>query len=311
MPGLLSHAFMARDLLHEALDISTAVVFRETPAADILIVTTPLRPPAPATLNLAHPTLNLAIYEKPPTNHITCTAMLGPAHPAAHRTFALTRNNLLGYLGLTNVPIFQRPKPANFPEDKIDDWLREQLRTILDFKWNPPNTNVFLSCPLHPRSVHLDDTLRNPNPYPRFKVFHDRSFHHSAPWTFARLAPNGRDLAKHGPMFLTGEEAIEEAERQALREGHLPCSSNDPPRIVMWQSRFDLPDHVQHKAIINTGHTIEIVHEHQADNDPDDLPFTVTLRGHNGAEHHGTAFPDSYDEALEHALRLAQSLNPG
>jgi len=239
----LAQAFMARDLLREALRISAALVWRETPAAKVLVVSTPLRE---LTGHDVTPTLHLAIYEDPITGTHRCTTSLDPPLDAAHRTFKLSRNNLLGFLGLQSISLLQRADPAKYTRNP-HLWTTNLLRQRLDFGWTEQNQDVSLSKPLHPRSDREDDAFRNPQPYPRFKVFCDRR---TDKWTYARLAPNGRDLAEHGPMFRNKTSAIQAAESTAIKEGHLPLHPG-PLVILHWLSFWD-DNTTTHKALLLT-----------------------------------------------------------
>ena len=295
----LTQAFMARDLLREALRITTALVYRETPAADILIVSTPLRALKGHDVT---PVLHLAIYEDPVTGQHRCTTSLDPELDAAHRTFKLSRNNLLGFLGLQCIPLLQRSNATKHDRNP-HLWATNILQKRLDFGWADQNQHVALSKPLHPRSECEDDSLRNPQPYPRFKVFCDRR---TDKWTFARLAPNGRDLAGHGPMFRSKPSAIAAAELDAIREGHLPLN-NGPTVVLHWLSIWDHGHTSIHKVLLSSGQYVEISVS-PAEEADDELLHTVTLREHNGAEHGGSDFSYSMEDALHHALHRISTI---
>ncbi len=290
----LAQAFMARDLLHEALHATVALVWRETPAADVLIVSAPLRELHGHDVT---PILHLAIYEDPSTGQHRCTTSLDPTLDAAHRTFRLCRNNLLGFLGLQGIPLLQRRDPAKY-EHNPRLWAASLLRQRLDFGWQDQNQHVTLSKPLHPHPNQEAADWRNPQPYTRFKVFCDRRIDK---WTFARLAPNGRDLANHGPMFRSKPPTIAAAELAAITEGHLPLTT-EPLHILHWLSLWTNST-TQHIALLSTGQSIEIFSS-PPEEDEEELMHTVTRREHNGSEHGGSLFFNSLQEALHHTLHL-------
>jgi hypothetical protein len=311
MTSLLAHAFMARDLLHEALGCTTAVVFRETQAADVLIVRCPLRPTMNVTTHL-----DLAIYFKDEDDkRPTCTAMLDPNEDRAHRTFKLSRNNLLGYLGLQSIPLLQRIDPALFLQANITGWFGDQVRKLVHFDWKDIGRH-HATGPLHPESQEHDDRIRNPgSPYTRYILIDNtngNAFSQDG-WTYARRHPNGRDLDPHGPMSGLKSTAKLQAERDAINKGHFPVYQGKKT-VLLWHSRWRLGG-TTHSAYLTTGQhiDIEVVTEAHDDENLSEANISVTFRQHNHAEHGGTAFFDHSEEgmtqALHHALALIESIS--
>jgi len=281
--NLLSHAFEARDLLHEALGIKAAVVYCSATRYDspsTIVVQAPLGPrplggrtalpPARITLNIQitlvpRSDLDFSEAEDDGDPHDPlplCTATVTPGIDIT-RSFKLSRNNLLGWLGhaaATGHPLLAPDTPTT-PHDLIEPWLLARLHDQVPFEWNIQNQYVHLTEPLIPQSTNPDDILRSSNSaWPRYKVFKDRRTTGSKPsWTYARLHPNGRDLDPHGPMAHNPADAREDAEHDALERGHFPASH--VPYIALWQSRWDQYQS-KHTAVLTCDQRITLLTNH-------------------------------------------------
>ncbi len=322
MTTLLAHAFMARDTIREALNIPAAVVYSskndfidsEGRKSGVIRIVAALG---------RSDNLYLSIYRPDPTKeHISCIARIGD-NP---RSFRFSRNNLIGYLGLPHVPTALTLLPGYGP-----DWTLQQLQDRTDFEWDSPggpkkrpkSNEIFMTGRLHPRSTVADDALRNPDPYPRYKVFSSRG-QGATPWTYARVHPNGRDLDPHGPMFSTPHEAREAAEFDALKLGHLPVDMDTQDanggyvHVLMWKSTYtkqlNSTQHV-HTAMLSNSQTLSITHDEQVpfeERHPDpgsiddllDATYAVSLCGFDGSENASTRYFDHMNEAMHAALTM-------
>jgi len=310
--NLLSHAFDARDLLHEALGINAAVVYsnndnlRPTIVVQAPIGPEPLGgctalPPARITLKVwtgtSRSDLDHYHFDDLPEPLPQCLAAITPGTDI-ERTFRLSRNNLLGWLGsaaATGHPLLGPSTPPT-PDALLEPWLLARLHGQVTFDWLKQNQHVYLTEPLIPKSKNLDDHQRNNNPFPRYKVFKDRRITNGPSWTYARLNPNGRDLDPHGPMFNNPSDAREDAEYDALEKGHFPCSAT-APYIALWQSRWT-PEQCKHTAVITCDERITIWNnngEHHARVSRQHKTGDLPLFGKH---------PYGKDEALTEARRL-------
>jgi hypothetical protein len=269
--NLLSHAFDARDLLHEAIGINAAVVYSNNDnLRPSIVVQAPIGPqplggrlpPARITLKVWTGTATRRSvldyhdpHDDPPDPLPQCLASITPGTDI-ERAFRLSRNNLLGWLGsYPDHPLLGTTTPPT-PDDLLEPWLLARLHGQVTFDWLKQNQHVYLTEPLIPKSLNLDDHQRNNNPFPRYKVFKDRRITNGPSWTYARLHPNGRDLDPHGPMFDNPSDAREDAEYDALEKGHFPVAST-PPYIALWQSRWTT-EQCKHTAVITCDERITI-----------------------------------------------------
>jgi len=253
-PTPLAQAYNAVALLHELIGAPAATISHELgdqPGSGIkdhrigihVPLKTPLNGKAPATnLVLAFPFDDPTIGIVSIHNHIP------------EREFRFSRTNLIGVLGALDHPLINQEPPS----EELDTWLLRRLADDIDWEWKKPNDRVLLSKHLVPRSDDPDDALRNPAPYPRFKVFYDGR---TAEWTYARLAPNGRDLGPHGPMYAHPHEARRQAEVEALRQGHPPRRAHLDPDILQWHILYAVADEPTITAHAPEGLRIEIQHK--------------------------------------------------
>jgi len=311
--SLLAQAFMARDTLHQVLGSTTAVVCVDPHTiGEHIKVSTPLRP----TPHGVTPILDITLEQT--QDAITAQAFITPG-PAQGRMFRFTRNNLLAFLGLESVRAFHRDDPGLLTTSDAVAWGVDTHQSILDFGWQQ-RRSVYMTAPLHPMSDLQADSLRNPKPFPRYKVFEERSPSTIQPWTYARLAPNGRDLSKHGPMFNSHKAAITAAEKEATSRGHIPVSDK-PLHVSLWKSLWN-KYYTNHTAFLSDGRFVEIylAQDYGQDQDPD--LWAITLRQHDSSEHEGSRFANTHEsenegsrfantheQAIVHALELIKIAN--
>ncbi len=291
---LLADAFMARDILHDCLDITlgAAVIFHDPKIVpgDHLVVRIPLRPTPHGCSTGASPDLTLVLFEKG-TGFDTYTyavASISPGASTDNRTFRLTPTNLAAYLGLEAIPLFHRPNPADLQATDASTWLADQTRQLINFGWYDTDTNVSLSVPL----------VTNPSGQPdaRYKVYKDGR---NDTWTTKLINLDGRprDLTQDPPQSTHRFKAIRAVEDIATRLRHWPKPAT--PAVLLWKTVWT-PKATVHQCILNNARFIECY----ADYDNDLFGYSVTLREQDHSEHGGTQFFDSLPEALDHTLTL-------
>ncbi len=234
---LLTHAFMARDVLREALNIPAAVIYSDIAlysgleiAEDqpVICVVAPLR----AVGERGYENITLKITTPAPT---TCYAIFGNHG----RTFRLSRNNLLGFLGLDHIPIKWRGVKAASQQQ----WIARQIQARTDFKWErADNKNITTTAMLHPKSTLPVEELIDQISYPRYRVYSKQASqpNNPTPWTYGLFQPTG-ELGRGGPSFRTELTAQDAAELEAVKQGHMPVLPQAKPSVLMWTSNFKPP----------------------------------------------------------------------
>ncbi len=310
-PTLLAHAFMARDVLREALGI-TAVTIHSSLGS--ILVETPLKK-SDLYLSLTISLDNDWHEDDAPTCRACIFKTFGPDLPP--RRFKFNRNNLLGYLGLTTIPALN--EPINVSSLEASTWITRRMQLQLDFGWDrrhgsKASPDIYLTKPLEPKSEHTGDKLqiRKP-PYPYYKVFSSPE-RGDTPWAYARVHPNGQGQDPQGPLYISAHEAQDAAEFMAITQGHLPLDPNrfQATRVVMWTSlyieRNDASIHLQ-TARLSNGQTVCIEHGFDCEEEPL-WAYSVSLREHNGGQHAGTLYFDHAHQALHAALNLISMTQP-
>jgi len=260
-----------------------------------LIVQAPLRP-----THGLHPVLTIELQSKGFDGNLAgpwCRTRIDPGNSFDVRAFRLSRNNLIGYLGLQNVALFQRDQPGTIPIDDIQPWLDDQvLEQVQDnFMWFEDYSGPLYPIPTTPN----EDLLR-------LRVL--SSFAHQDYFIFQYepYPPPQRE-----PGYPTQDAARKAAIKDAVRHHHFPVYfpvGMNRIRVLLWKSLWVKAGYV-HQCLLSNGQFVELSQTALDGEDADDTHLiTVGFREHNGAQHQGTQSFDSNDQALANLFDLIRPI---
>ncbi len=325
-PTLLAHAFMARDVVREALGISAAVIY--SGGKGVIRIVVPLRAPPKSEerwggTHLGNLYLSLSMVTK---EFVKCTAKV----EGTVRSFKLSRNNLIGYLGLTHIPLLVTQADDELDElNRIRRWITRHLRARINFGWNEEQDAEGYRRAVTATLIPWDNERKD---HPVYKVWRPATYDATAAigWTFARAMDDGASQWTKNPeagnkVYQTYDEALYAAEFDAITKGHLPLVNPDSKHkpdvtVLMWSSiyiRTTYGFRVLHSALLSNSQSMSITYDEPGpsplpdalypDNGPPETPiakpYVVTLCASDGTPTDaGSHWYETMDQAVHAAL---------